>query len=385
VPEPQEPTAEERERYEEYMAALMLSLDEQDARIESEWESEFAAMQEDAKGTRKQLRKAVKDNADGIEEGDDSAYLALQVAAGAAIWDWQARAAARMGLRLAPTRGMPPLGEPVPGTVEVNNRRWEIGGDAVTTVQRARAETADALEEAGKVVRDEAPEVAEIGRAVKRTPLEHQGEPLAGPLGKRSGKIAGTVSADVAALAAELAAQHGGTVESWVENIIRNLDYYSHQALNPFVDAMVAGGLVSAVEAMGEAAEGFDPPENALRLSHQTHTRAAVRSTLAKAGEAMESDAYLYYAPQGARATVTESSFATEHAYHIRTATEWEGVRTGLDAKRPGSFIFSTGFHPGDRGFLIPIPAALVGAAYAVERRRRQKFLEKQQARQEEE
>jgi hypothetical protein len=367
------------------MAALMASLDDQDARIETDWEGEFEAMQADADGTRKRLRKIVRENSAGIKDGDDSAYLAVQAAAGLAIWDWQERQAARMGLRLAPTRGAPPLGEPLPGTVEVNNRRWEIGGDAVTTVQRARAETSDALEEAGKAVKEDAPEVEELGRAVKRTKIEHQGKPLAGPLGKRAGKVAGTVSADVVALAEELAAQHGGTVESWVENIIRNLDYYSHQALNPFVDAMVAGSLVDAVGAMEEAADGFEPPENALRLSHQTHTRAAVRSTLAKAGEAMDADAYLYYPPQGARAMATEASFATSHGYLIRTAEEWEGVRQKLDAKRPGSFIFSTGFHPGDRGFLIPIPAALIGAAYAIERRRRQKFLEKQQARQEEE
>jgi hypothetical protein len=197
-------------------------------------------------------------------------------------------------------------------------------------------------------------------------------------MSKRSAAIAvrGEDMKGIIARAEELSAQYGGSVESWIENLIRNLDYYSHQALNPFVDAMAAG----EVDALEEAAIGFAPPENALRLSFQTHSRAAVRSTFKAAGDAMDAEHYMYYPPQGARVVAEPTGFAAEHGYQIRTADEWTGVRESLDQKRPGSFAFSTGFHIGDRGVLIPVPLVLLAAAYEIERKRRQKWLEKQRA-----
>jgi hypothetical protein len=387
VPDEREQVSEEEQKrleklYLAYIAALMAGLDDFDARNEQEWEAAFESMNADADKTRKQLLKAVREYAPKIEAADDPApaWLDLQVAAGAAIWAWQEQQAAALGLKLAPTRGMPPLGTPVAGTVEVNNRRWVVGGAAVDGVAAAKADALDSLESAGKALKSKVPEVGEFARQAKKLPVQHQGKSLGRPpaaKGKAYAALRGEDLEGVIARAEELADQHGGNVESWVENVVRNFDYYSHQALNPFVDAMAASAVADDLEA---AAVGFAPPENALRLSFQTHARAAVRSTMKAAGDAMEAKHYMYYPPQAARAIAEPAGFAAEHGYQIRTTEEWAKVREALDQKRPGSFMFSTGFHVGDRGTLVPIPLALLAAAYEIERKRRQKWLEKQRA-----
>jgi hypothetical protein len=165
----------------------------------------------------------------------------------------------------------------------------------------------------------------------------------------------------------------GGHQQSWADNIVRALEQSKHQANMGFVDATSGLNPMSAVH---EAITKFAPPLSILYLSYTTHPRAAYRSTMAAAGEAAEADSYVYYLPAGARAAAKPEGFGAEHYAQVRTVRQWEALRRKMKRKRPGSYIFTTGFHVGDRGYLLPVPALLLAAAREIERRRRQAWLE---------
>jgi hypothetical protein len=86
---------------------------------------------------------------------------------------------------------------------------------------------------------------------------------------------------------------------------------------------------------------------------------------------------WLAYQPVTARAGLSPNGFGATYYATIKTQPEWEKIRLGLDHKRPGSYIFTTGFHVLDTTYLLPIPPLFLAAAVADQRKERQRFLEK--------
>ena len=76
-----------------------------------------------------------------------------------------------------------------------------------------------------------------------------------------------------------------------------------------------------------------------------------------------------------------EDGFTGRHVSQVRTEADWDRVRRRLGHKRAGSFMFTTGFHVNDPGYLLPVPALLAHEAREVERQRRQRQLEHVRAR----
>lgn len=162
--------------------------------------------------------------------------------------------------------------------------------------------------------------------------------------------------------------------ESWVDNIVRALEQARHQARASFsLDAISAPEPVSALT---DAVNSFRIPSNLIELSYKTHPRAAYRSTMAAAAPAIGAEHFMYYLPADARADAAPNGFGASHHERIETAKTWEAIRRGLGHRRPGSFIFSTGFHPNDKGYLIPVPKTFLDIAREIARKARQKFLE---------
>lgn len=164
-----------------------------------------------------------------------------------------------------------------------------------------------------------------------------------------------------------------GQQQSWADNIIRALEQAKHQAAMNFVDATSGLNPESAIH---DAITKFKPPLGVLALSYLTHPRAAYRSTLAAGGEAAGAVDYMYYLPATARVAAEPHGFGAEHHAQIKSVRQWEALRRKRKQKRPGSFIFTTGFHVGDKGYLLPIPALLRDAAPEIERQERQKWVE---------
>jgi hypothetical protein len=167
-------------------------------------------------------------------------------------------------------------------------------------------------------------------------------------------------------------------VSSWADNIIRAVEQATYQVSAHIIDATSGPNALAAIE---ETAELFTPPMQLLELSFMTHPRAAFRSGLGLIGRELDADSYVYHLPTEARANANPFGFGAAQHGKIRTAKEWERVRQNLDHKRPGSYVWTTGFHVGDKGYLIPIPPDKAEGAVAYERRERQKWLAKVEAR----
>jgi hypothetical protein len=318
--------------------------DEFEARIGREWGQLRREMERQAARVGAKLDRDLARTFRPIEEGgarlDSRAFAALSTReqGDKDIWQWLDGEYRR--LRIWPARARK-------GAVEVNNRYYAY--DRGLPKKLAGDASADAV----KALRDAA------------RPLKVS----CGAYAQRKAEAA----------AEEAAEKHSeGAAQSWLDNIVRALEQTAHQMSMAIVDA--TSGPATAGEFDTIAAK-FTPNWNTLALSYLTHQRASFRAVLGEAGEALaaalgEKQSYfLYHLPAAARVAAVEEGFAARHFSLIKTRQEWTKVLKGLGAKKPGSFPMTTGFHVGDRGYLLPIPPTMLADAREIERVKRQTFL----------
>ena len=327
-----------------YFGVLALGVDEFEARIQGEYRVFEAVVNQAAKKTRRGLARAVAGLPDAIDPWADK-VLAARAASDTVLWEFKGRVQSELGIVNSTAKEDPEA------VVEVMNRRYRLDrGGPAAIIGEAQGEAAGVVRKAAKVVKKAAPAAA----------------------------------AEMAALNAGLddALESGdySSTASFIDNIIRALEQKVHQQSMAMVDA-TAGPM--AVEAVEEAAEMFEPVSPTLELSYLTHQRSTYRSTVAAMGRSFDSAwpeediNWLFYVPRTARAGLAPEGFTVQHYSQLKTAEEWEAVRMAEGAKRPGSFIFTTGFKPGSVAYLLPIPPLFLAAAIADQRKERQRFLDK--------
>lgn len=316
---------DERAMFALYKSAMAGKTDEWEAQLADDWRRYEKAMIADGQRIRDGLISdldRIKTVDKVLQPEDLTTITGVRNRADDTIWNWMDRQYER--LRLEPSRDRK-------GELEVFNRAWDItDSTGATIVGKAREKVDEAAEDAG-IDPEDIPD--------------------------------------------EFNFSH---VQSWADNIIRAIEQAGHQMSAHIIDA-TAG--TNALEAIEETAEMFAPPVSLIELAFKTHPRAAFRSGLGLIGRELEAESYVYHLPAAARADANPTGFgATQHG-KIRTAKQWEGVRQSLDHKRPGSYVWTTGFHIGDRGYLIPIPPKMKRGAVEFERRERQKWLDRMEKR----
>jgi hypothetical protein len=314
---------DERALYGLYKAAMAGKTDEWEAQLAADWAKYEKAMLSDGQRIRDGLLadlNRIKTVDKVLQPEDLRTILAVRNRADNTIWDWQNRQMER--LRLWPSKR---------GDTEVFNRLWDTtDSTGQTIIRKARIKIEETAQEAGVDPDDLADD------------------------------------------------WDGSQVQSWADNIIRAIEQVSYQMSAHVIDATSG---MNALEAIEETAEKFVPPAALLELCFTTHPRAAFRSGLGLIGREMEAESYVYYLPPAARADANPFGFGSAQHGKIRTPEQWEGVRQGLDHERPGSYVWTTGFHVGDKGYLLPVPPKYTAGAVAFERRERQKWLERMAAR----
>jgi len=334
--------ASEARRYEMYRAGMAGVTDEYSAKLQAAWRAYDREATRRAVMLRRQLSDSLhKTIGSGrMLNPEEINVWGFRASADERIWTWLDREFDVMHLRRMRRGG---------DGVEINNRLWnpdagagrKLVEDAKASAREAAASGADALRK------------AQIPQARKVADSFESGAELDEAL------------AD-------------GQSASWMDNIVRSLEQFAHQASAAIIDA--TSGL-NARAAVLDIADQIDPVSNQLYLSYTTHPRAVYRASLASAGEAIGADKYLYYLPADARAAAAPTGWGANQHLKMRSRREWESARQALDQKRPGSFAWTTGFHAGDAGVLLPIPVAWESIASESERRKRQAWLEKLRAR----
>lgn len=328
-----------RREYEAFMQALTTRTDEQAAAINARWRSFEKAAQKRAADLRRQMNDAITKVRiqGGVLSPETADIFGLRAELDSNIWTWLDKEFNILHLRKSRASG----------ALEINNRGWNPDkGSGATFID-------DAVTAGG--------EAAGAGAAaIRKATL---------PDAKKTGDAFESGAEDAADDIA------GGQGASWLDNIIRSLEGFAYSLSAAAVDATSA---FNAEAAIAELATLADPVTNRLELSFTTHPRAAYRATVAAAGRAIDAEKWLYYLPPDARVEAAPSGFGASQHMKIRSTAGWEDVRQGLDHTRPGSYAFSTGFHAGDRGVLLPIPPFWAKVAQEVERRRRQEWLESQ-------
>ena len=350
-----------------YFGVLALGVDEFEARIQREWRVFEAAVNQAAKKTRRGLARAVAGLPDAIDPWADK-VLAARAASDTVLWEFKGRVQSELGIVNSTAKEDPEA------VVEIMNRRYRLDrGGPAAIITEAQQEAAEAVKKSAKVVK----------RALKsESALALDTPELSGLLWNAEEYRGMSAEIDdlLDGLSDALARGDYSSTASFIDNIIRALEQKVHQQSITMVDA-TAGPM--AVEAVEEAAEMFEPVSPTLELSYLTHQRSTYRSTVAAMGRSFDSAwpeediNWLFYVPRTARAGLAPEGFTVQHYSQLKTAAEWEKVREGLDAKRPGSYIFTTGFHPGSAAYLLPIPPLFLAAAVADQRKERQRFLEK--------
>lgn len=310
-----------RQLYGLYKSAMAGKTDEWEADLASAWGKYEKGMLADGRRIRDGLigdLERIKTVDKVLQPEDLKTIMGVRHKADQTIWDWQNRQFER--LRLWPSRDRK-------GDLEVFNRAWKItDSTGQTIVGKAFEKAKQAAEDAG-VDGDELPDEWNFSH-----------------------------------------------VQSWADNIIRAIEQTSYQMSAHIIDATSGMNALAAIE---ETAEGFAPAVALMELSFTTHPRAAYRAGMGLIGREMEAESYVYYLPTTARANANPGGFGASQHGKIRTAKQWEKVRQSLDHKRPGSYVWTTGFHVGDKGYLLPIPPKHAAGAVAWERRDRQKWLER--------
>lgn len=323
-----------RAQFAAYKDAMTGRTDEHEARLVSLWQRYERDASDMAGRVRTGLFRATqKAFAAGHPIGprDFAAIADFKRTADKDIWDYLDNQFERLGLRQSRSNRV---------GIEVYNRLWDrTRGMPKTIIEQAYDAASEAVDDAS------------------------------GPLGKAGAGLARKFRKG----GADGAKYKQGQVDSWADNVIRALEQSAYQASAAITDAL--SGPISA-SALAEVAGKFDIPRNVLELSFTTHPRAMYRATIGAAGAAIEADEWEYYVPAAARATARPDGFAAAHHLQIKTGEEWEAVREALGHKKAGSWIHTTGFHVGDRGYLLPIPDAWSEAAREEERLWRQKWLD---------
>ncbi len=328
-----------REQEDRAMALLFLAfasaLDELEAEIRKGWEQFARAANADTQNTRGKLLGYVQD-LDFDDQTLNSGYsqtLAVQNRFDSAARSWSEEQRGRLGIHKAKSR----TGERSAVLVAGALLSAERGGAAKMT--RSMDGHIDKL-------------ALSISRAIKDADPE-TAKRIKGYAGKsRSGTVL--------------------SARSWVENIGLALESAIHVARAPIIDATTGPMRKVAVR---EAALKFSPPMQRLELSYKTHQRAAMRSALAEMGQTAGATSFLYYLPAMARGEVSADGFGASQYGKIRTAAAWDILRRKRGAKRAGSYIFSTGFHVGDLGYLLPVFPLLASSTVQHARQMRQEFL----------
>ena len=312
---------DERQLYALYKATMAGKTDEWEAQLASDWGKYEKAMLKDGARIRDGLVadiQRLKDVDKVLQPEDLKTITAMRNKTDKDIWAWESRQFER--LRLWPSKDRK-------GELEVFNRAWEI--------------------------------------------TDSTGQTLVGKVREKIEEAAQDAGVDPEDVSDNWDSSH---VASWADNIIRAIEQSSYQMSAHFLDA-TAG--MNALAALEETAEMFAPPAALLELSFKTHPRAAFRSGMGLIGRELEAASYVYFLPTAARADANPTGFGAQQHGKIRTARQWEGVRQSLDHKRPGSYVWTTGFHIGDKGYLLPIPPRFAAGAVAFERRDRQKWIER--------
>jgi hypothetical protein len=312
---------DERTLYGIYKTAMAGHTDEWEAQLTSDW----ARFAKGAETYGRKIRDGLIADVERIKNVDKvlgpedlTTIMDIRARTDETLWDWQANQFRRLGL-------WPSKDEKA--ELEVFNRYWNItDSTGATMVGKAR----EKIEEAAK-----------------------------------------SADIDPDDISDEWDESH---VTSWADNVIRAIEQATHQMSAHILDATSG---VNALEALEETAEMFEPPMQILELSFTTHPRAAFRTGLGLIGREMEAEEYVYHLPTAARTDADPFGWGANQHGKIRTAAEWEDIRQSMDHKRPGSYVWSTGFHVGDRGYLLPIPPDKAEGAVAWERRERQKWLER--------
>jgi len=322
-----------------YRNSLAGACDEFEAEITRDWRALERRMRRDGVELQARISRSLRKLRlrGGTLDARAVRSLQVQAACDRDIWRWMDKQ--RRALRLIPSQSG---GR---GTVEVMNRRWRFDrGAPRALIQASHRRALAAVKEAA----------GPLGRVYGA-----QGKRMARRFVQRAQAADGRFA--------------DGASRSWADNVIRALEQSAHQASMALVDA-TSGPTTEA--AILRTAAKFSPPLGVLALSYLTHQRAAFRATIGEAGHAVEARHYLYYLPAGARAGAAPGGFGAGHYAAIRTEREWQSVERKRKRKRPGSYLFTTGLHVGDCGFLLPIPALMLGAARAVERRNRQRYID---------
>ena len=345
--EAQDGDKRKREAYLLWIAALTAGVDEFEAKIQADFERYMQGVNAGAEIARgrmeRELRRGLEFGPGGSLDARASRLISTRNKVDGHIWDWREKSLALLGLVAAgPTiRG-------ADKTVEVFNRwyRVDLGGPAARA-RSASGAAIDAISDAGRTVN-------RIG-AIEPIPVEKA--------------VLGAKSALYALLP--------GIVASLIDNPVRAIEQRAYQASISAVDA-TSGPMSEA--AIADVGRRFTAPSGVLKASILTHQRAAFRSTVASFAAVAGAGAYVYYVPARERPRVAPTGFAASHYGMVKTEREWRGTMNALDHKRPGSYMFSTGFHVLDPGYLLPIPLGLLAVAREIERRRRQIFLERKRA-----
>jgi hypothetical protein len=352
-----------------YFGALALGVNEFEARIQGQWVKFSAAVEREARKTRRGIAAALASLPDTIDPWDE-AVLGARNRTDQRLWEFKDRVFGKLGVVNSQAAEDPEA------VVEVFNRRYRLDrGGPASIIGEAQEEAADVTRKAVKGLRKSVTREAALAKGVKATALDILMDP--GQYRDVDGELDDLLDGlDEAMGRGDFAA-----TASFIDNVIRAVEQKTHQESMTIVDA-TAGPM--AVEAAEEAAELFAPAAGGLEPAFLTHQRSTFRSTIAGMGRAFDSGwpeedvNWLYYQPITARAGLAPDGFGATHYALIRSQEEWEGVRKALDHTRPGSYIFTTGFHVNDTGYLLPIPPLLLAAAVADQRKERQRFLEKQ-------
>lgn len=322
-----------REQWLLYRDALTGRSDEWEAKIQSYWNRYLRDAQTRAQHMRSDISESLRKAFTKDEYIKPSLMKvdAFRKTADTDIWRWMDGELQHLGFRRAPGKGL-----------DVYNEIWARSRGAKTIMEQA----------------------TEAGRGTVK----------GGAVVVRKIPGGGRIADDMEDGAEDTTGLRDTQVDSWMDNIIRAYQQAAYIASAAIMDATSGPNALSAVS---EFTRQWDLPENVLELSFTTHPRATYRATVAQAARKAGIDDYLYYLPASARHSAAPTGFGAQHHLLIRSAAAWDNTRRALGHKKPGSYIFTTGFHVGDKGVLLPVPPMLRAAAVAEERKVRQGFLDR--------
>ena len=309
-----------------FLMALQSGTEDFEARIKAGWRGFRSNALADAEAMRRRMMRAVDNGVRGV---------ALQGEFYASTHDWRKKQESRLGIFVGCTIAAD--GVYAAGRIFNANR-----GGALRAVNYAHR---DLMRTTNRAIRP----LGNIGNKGQRRNVINKTDATRRTSGKASGK-------------------------SWLENIETALEYVVHIGTASALD-MTYG--TNSESVLRETARKVRMPVQRMKLSYLTHQRAVYRAGLGEMGHAGNAGHWALWLPASERRKAAPTGFAAKHIYQVKTQLQWESVRRSLKAKRPGSYLFSTGFHPGDTSYLFPVFVPLAAEAREDLRQRRQEFVER--------